>query len=365
MIMKKLLTSYILITYAFLLVSQDTESTFTYRHMKGTMGQDELVFDLMIKGTEVYGSSYIITGKTGSGYAEALSGTIDEYSIAELEAYKADEFTGTYSGRLKTYYSGIYRPENSQYGKNFEMEDDYARSIRFSGHLLSVDSALVDTAGSPVASLDFSVLLPEHVDSNTFIREAVMQAFFGNADLSDIPNDSILPAYADIYFARYIEANIDIYDGGHAFNWETTANASVILNRDNILCYRADTYAYTGGAHGMGISRFLAFDTRKNIRLQLKDLFVDGYELLLGDILERKYRDMRFMNENEPLTDAGLFDDSIHPTENFRISEEGITFSYNPYELAPYSMGSITISLRKDEITDLLKPDAAVKRLGW
>jgi hypothetical protein len=363
--MKKLFTSTLLIIYALLLVSQDAEYTFTYRHMKGNMGQDELVFDLMIKGRDVIGRSITIPGNTENEIELLLSGEIDEYKIAELETYREDELVGTYSGGLKRYFTGIYRPYNSQYGKNFELEDDYSQSIRFSGHVLAADSALIDTIGSPRASMDFAVLLPENVDSNAIIREAVLQSFFGKSDLAGIHNDAVLQVYSDIYFGKYVESNIDIYDGGHAFNWETMADASIILNRNSILCYRADTYAYTGGAHGMGISRFMVFDTDLKARIQLKDLFIDGYDEILGDMLEKKYSEIRFLDEEEPLTEAGLFDDHIHPTENFQITEEGITFFYNPYELAPYAMGSITISLSKDEIIDLLKTDTPLKRIGW
>jgi hypothetical protein len=365
MIMKKLFTFSALILYVFVLVSQEAGNKFYYRHMTGSMGQNGLVFDLMINGTDINGRAFIIKGENENGYENLLSGSLDEYSIAELEAYQADDFIGTYSGGLKKYFSGIYRPDNSQYGKNFELEDDYSLSIRFTGHILSVDSALIDSAGSPMASMDFSVLLPEHVDSNALIREAVLQAFFGNTDLSSIQNDSVLPVYSDIYFRKYIDANIDIYDGGHAFNWETTARASIIMNREGILCYRSDTYAYTGGAHGMGASKFMLFDTRLNTQLSLDDIFRESYKEELSKLLEKQYREQMFLDEDEPLTESGLFEENIPPSENFWITEEKIGFFYNPYHLAPYSMGPISIIIPKDQLMGLLKQDAAVSRLGW
>ena len=72
-----------------------------------------------------------------------------------------------------------------------------------------------------------------------------------------------------------------------------------------------------------------------------------------------------FLSEDESLIDAGLFENKIHPSDNFWISENGISFFYNPYDLAPYSMGSITISLKYADIQELLREDAAVRRLGW
>jgi hypothetical protein len=42
-----------------------------------------------------------------------------------------------------------------------------------------------------------------------------------------------------------------------------------------------------------------------------------------------------------------------------------MSFFYNPYELAPYSMGSITISLPYTLFNHLLQDNAPVRRLGW
>ena len=44
----------------------------------------------------------------------------------------------------------------------------------------------------------------------------------------------------------------------------------------------------------------------------------------------------------------------LAPTENFRIGQDGITFLYNVYEIAPYVMGAIEITLPYDIMSHLL-----------
>lgn len=348
---------------------QDDVSEFEYKHMTGNLGPYELICDLHISGNEINGNVFspgrtIVDSLDNDFFNWRLEGSKDEYGITDLEAYDSNIPAGRFSGSLSETYRGTHRPPGSEMVRSFLLTEDYTDAIAFGGYSISADSVLFDSVNSPTAKLNISILLPLEGDSFFYIRESILSAFFGKDHLSEYPDDSILLIYADMYFKKYIESNIDIYDGGYSFNWEMIGNSSIMLNRKGILCYRADSYAYTGGAHGMGISRLLVFDTRAKTRILLKDLFIENSDKELGKLLEKKYRKMRFLDDDESLTDAGLFDENIHATENFQISDNGITFIYNPYELAPYAMGSITISLPYSDIQDLIRDDSPVRKLG-
>jgi hypothetical protein len=237
--------------------------------------------------------------------------------------------------------------------------------VAFNGYCIKSDSALLDTIDAPHAYIEYSILLPEDKDSFSTIRTSILDACFGMEDLDTLPDDSILLAFSNDYFRRYIEANIELYQGGHSFNWEMMGTSIVSMNRNGLLVYRVDNYGYTGGAHGMGVSRFLVFDTKKMERLHLKDIFIEGYEPRLSRLLDAEYRARYFLDDEEALSESGLFDDSIYPSENFYLTNNSVIFYYNPYELAPYAMGSITISLYHSDIRHLLKEDSAVLKLGW
>ena len=50
----------------------------------------------------------------------------------------------------------------------------------------------------------------------------------------------------------------------------------------------------------------------------------------------------------------------LEPTENFYLSEKGITFYYNIYEIAPYVMGPVEITLPYEIMSHLLSDEKGV-----
>ena len=371
MIMKKLVFLCLTVFIAAMAAGQYPAGKFAYKHMKGSLGDQEAIFDLIIFNDNINGNAVfpgLMTDEvpyTNMIAGERLQGTLDKHGVADIEAYAGNLKSGEYSGLLGEAFKGTFREQKNGKAQSFSLAEDYSESIAFTGYSLYRDTLLLDTVDAPHAQLELSVLLPEQSDSFPFIREAILDAFFSMDTLHNLPDDAVLESYCKNYFGKYIDANIDIYDGGYAFNWEMQGSSYISMNRNGLLVYRSDNYAYSGGAHGMGISRFLVFDTGKKKQLSLEELFVEGFEAELVLLLEKEYRSRYFLGEDESLTDAGLFDEHIYPSPNFFLTSNSIGFFYNPYELAPYSMGSISISLYKSDIRHLLREDAAVKRLGW
>ena len=46
---------------------------------------------------------------------------------------------------------------------------------------------------------------------------------------------------------------------------------------------------------------------------------------------------------------------NIRPNGNFTISDSGVTYIYNQYEIGPYVMGTIKVTVPWDELEDLLQ----------
>ncbi len=130
----------------------------------------------------------------------------------------------------------------------------------------------------------------------------------------------------------------------------------------DILIKRADSLAlsfvevcwtYTGGAHGMTIHTGMNFDAVTGARLELKDVFLDANQLT-GVILEK------LQEENHP----GTFSDSLesivadgvlHEKVSWVLGPRGVTFIYNPYEIAAYASGTITVTIPFDERPGLFR----------
>ena len=56
---------------------------------------------------------------------------------------------------------------------------------------------------------------------------------------------------------------------------------------------------------------------------------------------------------DDELSEAGFFPEYIAPTENFLISESGITFYYNPYDIGCYALGAVEVTLTPEELAQL------------
>jgi hypothetical protein len=140
--------------------------------------------------------------------------------------------------------------------------------------------------------------------------------------------------------------------------WESSVSGQVLLDLPGIVTVSIQSYAFTGGAHGMSVTQYLVFDTENGKQLGLADFFRPGFEATLDKLIDRRFRQIRGLSENDPLNSekGGLFDDKIKHNENFAVTGSGIRFLYNQYEIAPYAVGDIEIELSFDDLRDILKP---------
>jgi len=140
--------------------------------------------------------------------------------------------------------------------------------------------------------------------------------------------------------------------------WESSASGQVLLDLPGIVTVSIQSYAFTGGAHGMSVTQYMVFDTSTGKQLGLADFFKPGFEATLDKLIDRRFRQIRGLSENDPLNSekGGLFDDKIKHSENFAVTGSGIRFLYNQYDIAPYAAGQIEIELSFDDLRDILKP---------
>ncbi|MDR0988860.1 MAG: DUF3298 and DUF4163 domain-containing protein [Prevotellaceae bacterium] len=140
------------------------------------------------------------------------------------------------------------------------------------------------------------------------------------------------------------------------YSYYRTVKGSLCFQNDALLVYRTDETEYTGGAHGTSLSRFYNISLAKLRPLHLADLFIDDYKAPLTDLLWNQLMADNHVKSRAELEDMGYgTSGELEPLENFAIDATGITFYYNVYEIAPYVMGLIKISLPYEAIAPLLK----------
>lgn len=118
-------------------------------------------------------------------------------------------------------------------------------------------------------------------------------------------------------------------------------------------------YVYLGGAHGIGATLSLKFDTETGNLVDLTELFADTAAL------SRMNRDVfAQVHRNDPAYFDGLFIplEQLPLPENTAIDSAGLHVFYNVYEIAPYVFGPTEYMIPMNEIESLLNSKMVEKK---
>lgn len=119
---------------------------------------------------------------------------------------------------------------------------------------------------------------------------------------------------------------------------------------DTLLSYRIDRTNYTGGAHGMHSIEYHTYSLADGRELILDDLFAPAQRARLESMIRHRLYESYDAADDDELAAQGFFPQYIAPTENFRLSAEGITFVYNPYEVGCYALGRVEATIPWSEL---------------
>ena len=112
---------------------------------------------------------------------------------------------------------------------------------------------------------------------------------------------------------------------------------------------------YYGGAHPTTFNTIACFDPATGTEITLNDIFTEGYEEPLLEMLTRKLMEDEGVSTVEGLQEKGYFGEEMFITNNFILGADSLTFLYNRYEIAPYAMGDIFISLDYETLKEIMK----------
>ncbi len=144
-------------------------------------------------------------------------------------------------------------------------------------------------------------------------------------------------------------------EGESWMNYEYILSNDILYNAHGILSYSCDTYVYTGGAHGLNTTLCYVYD------------FYDNKEVLINSIFKEESLPNVLSLIKEELAREEYADDidmdNVNVTENFFVDDEGIHWIYNPYEIAPYALGAIEVSIPYSDIEKYMIDNTPIKSL--
>ncbi|MDD4777814.1 MAG: DUF3298 domain-containing protein [Fermentimonas sp.] len=208
-------------------------------------------------------------------------------------------------------------------------------------------------------------------ESTERLQKIFKGTFFGSTDFDSMTPELGVEKYLNEYTARYQSLSNMYYEDkarldGKPPMWYwyyMNTNNKILFQNDSLLSYAVEYSDYEGGAHGSYRITYTNINLNDLVTLSEEDLFVPGYyNELTEKILQSLMKDYNAEVPDSLLMRGFFTVEDIVPNDNFWLSEEGINYSYNQYEIAPYSMGVINVTVPYSELKDILLPESIVSK---
>jgi len=139
------------------------------------------------------------------------------------------------------------------------------------------------------------------------------------------------------------------------YNWRYAETVDIKRNHRQGIVVERNVEIYSGGAHPFQARRYYNLDMGELRQLKADDFFVNFHgEPRLRDIMYEELRKYSKLAPSQPLSEGIFFNNEPELTFNFFITNEGFGLHWDPYQIAPYSEGSIQIILPWKKIRPLM-----------
>lgn len=237
------------------------------------------------------------------------------------------------------------------------------------------EAYLSDDVSSPFCdfSLYFSSLNEEDDSIALLINRTIQQKFLGD-EYADLTPSAAVDSFKNTYLRNYrketgslyqkeIERTTSAEEIPDWFNQTYSMVTMVEEGKENVVNATANMFVDMGGAHPNQWSHWLNFNLLTGKLLNKDDVFLKSAE---AD-LERMLLDKLILQQAElyPEENIATLEDlqqkgflqltNIYIPDNFLLAKNGVMFLFNRYDIAPYSSGSIVLTLTYEEADPFLK----------
>ena len=191
---------------------------------------------------------------------------------------------------------------------------------------------------------------------NDTLAQKLMSAGFNSPEKKP---DTSLQSFADNFIKGYVKDNPKQYSPEMFYTLNITADS--VRQYPGLTTLRIDGYIYQGGAHGASSTTFVNWDTKNNRPVKLSDILINGYSEKLSVVGEAIFRKQEKLSDTSSLAHDYFFKDNRFAlNENYHITQLGIRFLYNQYEIKPYAAGTTQLLIPYENIKSLLRPNTVI-----
>lgn len=262
------------------------------------------------------------------------------------------------------------------FGCKQQVKTDVSATVSFDTLSIDTISPLFAYEKEPACHFSLSMEYPTAAASEEMLHvidEFIVGLYFKD-DYIGLSCQTAARKYCDNYLSAYKEEGKDVLDAYgknilEAIPWmsyEEISTGRVLYCNHGFLSYAVTFYSYRGGAHGNSSVSNKVLNLSTYCPLYLSDLFSSNGCLEVAAILRNTLAKNYGCASVAELAETEQFfsPEEIDLTENFFIDDKGITWEYNPYEIAPYSMGLISVTLSWAQVLPFLLEDSPLVELA-
>ncbi len=154
-------------------------------------------------------------------------------------------------------------------------------------------------------------------------------------------------------------AREDAEESEDFYGYQSISGIDIKRADGRVLSFTDSFYEYTGGAHGNGGTTGISFDAKTGEKLDLSDLISDKDALkdyVMAELEARYGADgglfdgwqdtVRNDIDEVPYAETEGFEDAEgNMSAEFALSASGLEIYFQPYEIGPYALGTVTVEI--------------------
>ena len=179
------------------------------------------------------------------------------------------------------------------------------------------------------------------------IEEGILNVAFDMEERPGTVEETAL-RYEDNLKDEYFNEYEGLESGFGAKTWEDHVNGYFSGRYKQYLSYMVELYSDRGGAHGISTMTPVVFDKKTGEIVPEEAFFADGYREPVAALLQAHLPEALEGDEEAlaAVSDPGL----VVPNGLYEVTKDGVTWYYQPYVIAPFSVGVISISIPWNEL---------------
>lgn len=229
-------------------------------------------------------------------------------------------------------------------------------------HQLAYGDSRTDTLNFRDTSIrEFSPYFTENDGEIDTTSVALTYPKFEDTAMNQIVRDNILlegEQNIEQFMGNFLESYGNFMEENkvnYPLAWTKITEIKVGLHTPQLIVIKNRTYEFSGGAHGNSFQLWNLYDTESYRKLPFNTFIPDDKIKDFTKIAEKFFREHEGLADTASLEKLYFFEEGAFTlAANYGVSESGLVFHYNPYEIKPYVAGSTTVTVPFEAARDYM-----------